>query len=92
MIFLPDESKRTIVPRQIEKIRMDNGPSSLAEYCLRSLYGNRKFYEMICNNLQADELPQKIFQSVQYGPICWCGNNDCDKTIFTECHFTLMKK
>lgn len=92
MIFLPDESKRTIVPRQIERIQFNNCPNSLAEYCLRGLYANRAYYEMVCSNLLADELPQRIFQSVQYGPMCRCGNSECDKPLFTECHFSLMKK
>lgn len=92
MIFLPDESKRTIIPRQIDQIRLVNSPSSLTEYCLRGLYANRSYYEIICANLPADGLPKKILQSVQYGPVCRCGNSECDKPIFTECHFSLMKK
>lgn len=92
MIFLPDESKRTIIPRQIERVRLDNSPSSLTEYCLRGLYANLSYYEMICANLPEDQLPRRIFQSVQYGPICRCGNTECDKPLFTECNFSLMKK
>lgn len=92
MIFLPDESKKTIIPSQIEKIRSENGPSSLIEYCLRGLYANRPFYDTICANLAEDALPLKIYQTVQHGPICRCGNSECDKFIFTECHFSLMKK
>lgn len=92
MIFLPDESKRTIVPRQVEKICSGNSPCSLSEYCLRSLYENRSFYEMICVKLPDDGLPKNIYQNVMYGPICRCGYSECDKPLFTECHFSLMKK
>lgn len=92
MIFLPDESKRTIVPRQIDHIRFMNSPSNLSEYCLRGLYAKRAYYDMICEHLTADELPKKILECVQYGPVCRCGNSECDKPIFTECHFSLMKK
>lgn len=92
MIFLPDESKRTIIPRGIRTIRCDNTPSSLYEYSLRGLYHNRQFYDAICSRMTTDCLPLKIFQSVQHGPICNCGNIDCDVPLFTECHFSLMKK
>lgn len=92
MIFLPDESKRTIIPRQINHIRFINSPSNLIEYCLRGLYKNRNYYEMQCANLSANELPMKILEWVKSGPVCHCGNSECDKIIFTECHFSLMKK
>lgn len=92
MIFLPDESKRTILPRQVERIRSENSPNSLSEYCLRGLYANQPYYEMVCANLAESELPRRIFYCVQYGPICRCGNSECDNMLFTECHFSLMKK
>lgn len=92
MIFLPDESKRTIVPRQIERIHTENTPNSLSEYCLRGLYGNRAYYDLVCAKLPEDGLPMSIFKCVQYGPMCKCGISDCDKPLFTECHFSLMKK
>lgn len=92
MIFLPDESKRTIIPRQIEQIRFENSPNSLTEYCLRSLYENQFYYSMICANLPADGLPKRTLQFVRDGPVTMCGLSECDKPLFTECHFSLMKK
>lgn len=92
MIFLPDESKRTILPRGIEIIRLENTPSSLYECSLRGLYQDRKYYEAICMNLSIDSLPQRIYRSIQHGPICNCGNNQCNIPIFSDCHFVLMKK
>lgn len=92
MIFLPDESKRTIIPRQIEQIRTENSPNSLTEYCLRGLYQNQFYYDAICANLSADGLPKKILQYVLDGPVAMCGLGECDKPLFTECHFSLMKK
>ncbi|XP_031636758.1 leucine-rich repeat and death domain-containing protein 1 [Contarinia nasturtii] len=92
MIFLPDESKRTIVPRQVEKICSGNNPNSLSEYCLRSLYESRSLYEIVCVKLPSDGLPKNVFQNVMCGPICRCGYSECNKPLFTECHFSLMKK
>lgn len=92
MIFLPDESKRTIIPRQIEQIRMENSPHRLTEYCLRGLYQNQFYYNMICANLPADVLPQRILRYVLDGPVTTCGLSECDRPLFTECHFSLMKK
>lgn len=92
MIFLPDESKRTILPRGIEIIRFDNRPSTLYEYSLRGLHQNRQYYDIICANLTIDCLPQRVLRNVQHGPICLCGNDECSIPIFSECHFSLMKK
>lgn len=92
MIFLPDESKRTIIPRQIEQIRLENSPHRLTEYCLRGLYRNQFYYNMICANLPADVLPKRMLQYVLHGPVTLCGLSECDKPLFTECHFSLMKK
>lgn len=92
MIFLPDECKRTILPRGIKTIRFENTPSTLYEYSLRGLYRNRQYYNAICGHLTSDCLPLSIFKSVRNGPICMCGNEACNVPLFTECHFSLMKK
>lgn len=92
MIFSPDESGRTVVPCQVEKIRLHNSPASLTELSLRSLYENQSYYEMICAKLSVNELPRNIYNNVVYGPICRCGDKKCDKPLFTECHLTLIKK
>lgn len=92
MIFLPDDIKRTVIPNQIERIRMANNPNSLIECCLRGLYHNQLFYNLICANLPADGLPKKILKCVLSGPVTMCGNSECKIPLFTECHFSLMKK
>lgn len=95
MIFLPDESKRTIIPRGIKKLSTPSdprNPSSLYEYSLRSLYNNRHIYNFICRNLNNDLLPAEIFNHVQQGPVAVCGSDTCTTSLFTECHFTLLKK
>lgn len=92
MIFLPDDIKRTVIPNQIERIRVVNNPNSLTEYCLRGLYHNQLFYNVICASLPADGLPKKMLKCVLSGPVTMCGNSECAKPLFTECHFSLMKK
>lgn len=95
MIFLPDESKQTILPRGINTVHLHTqprSPSRLLELGLRSLYGAQNFYEHICSNLPAGVLPNDIYQSLINGPVCRCGHTPCQTPLFTECHFVLLKK
>lgn len=95
MIFLPDESKRTIIPRGIKKLSTPSdprNPSTLYEFCLRNLYNTRHVYNIICRSLSKDSLPVEILNYVQQGPVTVCGSLTCTTPLFTECHFSLFKK
>lgn len=95
MIFLPDESKRTIIPRGIKKLSTSfdsRHPASLYEISLRHLYNDRHIYNTVCRNLREDSLPVNIFNHVQQGPVTICGASSCSTPLFTECHFSLLKK
>lgn len=88
MIFSPDIIKRIILPHDIEIILSDLGPCSLFEYTLRTLYRNRG----LCEDLAIDCLPQKFIKCLQRGPISMCDYDQCGLPIFTECHFSLLRK
>lgn len=90
MIFLPTECKRTIIPRGIDIIRIENSPMKLFEYALRELYKSKYHYDKI--SLDAFNIPWNVFEKVSAGPVGKCGNEECNVHIFSECHFALMKK
>lgn len=97
MIFLPDEHKRTIIPRVIRKISFLSDPRmpvTLYELCLRTFYDyqldNNSF--AITNNVMGNHCPREIEQNLENGPISLCGYEKCKKFIFIECYFLLLKK
>lgn len=96
MIFLPDEHKRTIVPRSVNHITFINEPRrppSLYELGLRALYADQKYYDTICQQMDDNcFVPKVIQENIINGPICLCGIDSCRSTLFTECHFLLLKK
>lgn len=90
MIFLPDSSRKAIIPRGIELIQTENNPSSLCEFALRTIYQNEYLNDNVCKN--ASNVPHKLLHRINAGPVCKCGNSECNIPLFTECHFSLMKK
>lgn len=95
MIFLPDESKKTILPHGISTVHLDaqpREPNRLYEFGLRGLVKNPDYYNLACLVLQEGILPSNIHRLVMNGPVCLCGYTACSKPMFTECHFSLLKK
>lgn len=95
MIFLPDESKRTILPRGIQIVHVNTQPrcpSRLIELGLRNLYNAPSFYDRVCINLPNGVLPHDIHEALINGPVCQCGLSSCQTPLFTECFFVLLKK
>lgn len=95
MIFLPDESKRTVLPHGIQRVHLNSQPRipcSLIELGLRNLYTAPEYYKQICSILPDGVLPHDIYQSLINGPPSLCGNQMCRAPLFTECHFLLLKK
>lgn len=95
MIFLPDECKRTVLPRGIKIVHLTSKPRTpnrLLELGLRRLYDSRSFYDHVCAILPEGILPHEIHQAVINGPPCLCGYSGCETPIFMECNFTLLKK
>lgn len=94
MIFLPDESKHTILPRGMARVHFNTNrePLRLGELGLRSIYMNAEYYKMVCDRLMAGIVPEDIYARIMDGPATFCGNGCCAKPIFTECYFLLLKK
>lgn len=94
MIFLPDESKHTILPRGMAIVHFNTHrePLRLGELGLRSMYNNPEYYKMILDNLECGIVPEEIYARIMDGPATFCGNDCCAKPIFTECYFLLLKK
>lgn len=90
MIFLPDNNRKAAIPREIELIQTENSPSSLCEFALRTIYQNEYLNDNVCKN--ESNVPHNLLHRIKCGPVCRCGNVACDTPLFTECHFSLMKK
>lgn len=94
MVFLPDESKHTILPLGMKIIHMQNvrTPMRLLEMGLRNLYQHPAYYKKVCDYLKEDMIPKEIFDRIINGPIAACGNEFCAVPLFTESYFFLLKK
>lgn len=90
MIFLPDEHKRTIIPRTIRRISFLTHPRiplSLFELSLRATHGSEPADDAV-----EECFPREVDVYLERGPICLCGYEKCKQIIFTECYFLLLKK
>lgn len=94
MIFLPDESKHTILPNGMRKVHITNvrKPPSLVEFSLKALYGAQLFYKTVCDNLEDGMFPRDIQEHIKDGPTTKCGSDFCYSPLFTESYFILVKK
>lgn len=94
MIFLPDESKHTILPRGLTKVHLHDMrvPATLIELGLRGLYRSTGFYKTCCDWLEEGILPAEIHERIVEGPNTLCGHPECGKPIFTESFFVLLRK
>lgn len=67
-------------------------PLSLVEQTYRVLHNY-----LLANNDQLFELiephiPQTIFERLQHGPTACCGNSNCEKPLFRECCFIVVRR
>lgn len=94
MVFLPDESKKTILPKGMQLIHIESKrtPMRLLELGLRHLYKHSDYYKIVCDSIKEEMLPRKIYLRIVYGPVTVCGNELCSIPLFTECYFLLLKK
>lgn len=94
MVFLPDESKHTVLPRGMSLVHMNHNrhPAKLSELILRNLYKHTDYYQLVCDHLSEGILPTDIFNRITEGPATQCGNDCCATPLFTECYFLLLKK
>lgn len=94
MVFLPDESKHTILPKGMQTIHLQNKrtPMRLLELGLRNLYQNPVYYKKVCDYIEPDMLPTEIYDRIVNGPTAGCGNEFCALPLFTESYFFLLKK
>lgn len=94
MIFLPDESKHTNLPKGMTTIHLQcvRTPPSLVELGLKALYAAPLFYKVVCDNLEDGMFPKDIQDMIIDGPATECGNEFCSTPLFTESYFLLLKK
>lgn len=94
MVFLPDESKHTMLPRGMAMVHFDTHrvPPKLSELGLRGLYSSQDYYKMVNEYLEEGIVPQDIHSRIVDGPAAVCGNDYCSAPLFTECYFLLLKK
>lgn len=94
MVFLPDESKHTMLPRGMAMVHFDTHrvPPKLSELGLRGLYSNQDYYKMVSEYLEEGIVPKDIHSRIVDGPAAVCGNDYCAAPMFTECYFLLLKK
>lgn len=94
MIFLPDESKHTTLPKGMRKVHLTavRKPPSLVELGLRNLYAAPEFYKTVCDKLEDGMFPRDIQERIMDGPATMCGNDLCSSPLFTESYFLLLKK